>query len=526
MDRRTSIPALLAERAAQNPERTFVTEVGGREATYGAFQDEALRWAAGLRALGVGPGENVVTMLPPCIDAFAAWIGLSWLRAVDTACNTDYRSRMLAYLLEDSGAEVMIVAARWLDRLVDVADDVGRLKTVVVPDADEPPDGLPWQVVTGTDVTGSLPAADVDPPDVWDVATMIYTSGTTGPSKGVLVPWRQQYEYSDGVVPAADVDEDDVYYSAFPMFHGSGRVPLCLMAVANGRFVLRKQFSGTEFWSDIREHGCTTTGFVGAMSQFVWGQAPTSEDADNPLRRAIMLPVLPWWREFEERFGVELRTCYAMTETGPPFGTGWDIPDHRTCGSVRAGYDVRLVDEHDYDVPVGQVGELVIRTDEPWMLCSGYHGRPEKTAAAWRNGWFHTGDAFRCDTAGNYYFVDRFKDAIRRRGENISSFEVEALTNAHPGVAESAAIAVPSEWAEDEVKVVVVRMPDSGLDAETLVQDLIETMPRFMVPRYVEFVDSLPKTDATQRIKKVELRADALNEHTWDRELAGIELPK
>ncbi len=526
MDRRTSIPARLAARAQQNPDRTFVTEIGGRTATYGEFQDEALRWAAGLRELGVGAGDNVVTMLPPRIDSFAAWIGMAWLRAVDTACNTEYRGRMLAYLLNDSRAEVAIVAERWLDRLVEVAADAPGLKTVVVPDADAAPSGLPWHAVTGAEVAGSPPADDIDPPDIWDVATMIYTSGTTGPSKGVLVSWGQQYEFSDGVIPAADVDEDDVYYSAFPMFHGSGRVPLCLMAVANGRFVLREQFSGTEFWKDIREHGCTTTGIVGAMSLFIWSQEPTPDDSDNPLRRAIMLPVLPQWREFEERFGVELRTCYAMTETGPPFGTGWDIPDHRTCGSVRAGYDVRLVDEHDYEVPVGDVGELVVRTDEPWMLCSGYFGMPDKTADAWRNGWFHTGDAFRCDTAGNYYFVDRFKDAIRRRGENISSFEVEALTNAHPDVAESAAIAVPSKWGEDEVKVVVVRTPESGLDAESLVRHLAETMPRFMVPRYIEFADSLPKTDATQRVKKVELRADALNDRTWDREAAGIELPK
>ncbi len=465
MNRRTSIPAWLARRAAENPDRTFVNEVGGRTATFGTFQEESLRWAAGLRELGIGPGDNVVTMVVPRISSFTAWIGASWLRAVDVACNTDYRGRMLAYILNDSRAKVAVVAERWLERLAGVAGDVSQLETVVVPDAVDVPAGLPWRVVTGADVVAAEPAGDLVPPEIWDLATMIYTSGTTGPSKGVLVPWGQMFEYADGVIPAADVDESDVYYSSFPMFHGSGRVPLCLMAIANGRFVLREQFSGSEFWRDIREHGCTTTGFVGAMSQFVWSQEPRAEDADNPLRRAIMLPVVPQWRAFEERFGVRLRTCYAMTETGPTFGTGWDIPDHLTCGSVRAGYEVRLVDEHDEAVPTGDVGELVVRSDDPWMLCAGYFGMPDQTADAWRNGWFHTGDAFRCDATGNYYFVDRIKDTIRRRGENISSFEVETLVGDHPEVLEVAAIAVPSEWGEDEVKVVVVRVSGSSLDS-------------------------------------------------------------
>jgi crotonobetaine/carnitine-CoA ligase len=518
MSDRVSIPALLARRAAENPDRTFATEVDGRTVTVGAFQDEALRWAAGLRDLGVGPGDNVVTMVLPRIASFASWIGTSWLRAVDVSCNTDYRGRMLAYILNDAEAKVAIVAERFLERFVEVTGDATRLETVVVPDAVDVPAGLPWRVLAGADVVAAAPAPDLDAPDIWDLAAMVYTSGTTGRSKGVLVPWGQMYEYADGVIPAADVDESDVFYSSFPMFHGSGRVPLCLMVQANGRFVLREHFSGSEFWRDIRAHGCTTTGFVGAMSQFVWSQEPRADDAENPLRRAVMLPVIPQWREFEKRFGLRLRTCYAMTETGPTFGTGWDIPDHLTCGSVREGYEVRLVDEHDERVPAGAVGELVVRTGEPWMLCSGYFGMPEPTAAAWRNGWFHTGDAFRADDGGNYFFVDRIKDTIRRRGENISSFEVESLVNEHPEVVETAAIAVPSEWGEDDLKIVVVRADGSSLDQASLLDDLAERMPRFMVPRYIEFAEQLPKTDATQRVRKVELRANALNDRTWDRE--------
>jgi carnitine-CoA ligase len=261
------------------------------------------------------------------------------------------------------------------------------------------------------------------------------------------------------------------------------------------------------------------------MTAFLWSQPPQPHDADNPLKRAVMMPVVPHYKEFEARFGLKLTTCYAMTEIGPVFSAGWDITDPMSCGVVRDGFEVRLVDEHDFEVPDGEVGELIVRHREPWKLNQGYFEMPERTAEAWRNGWFHTGDAFRRDEHGRYYFVDRIKDAIRRRGENISSFEVEALVSAHDGVVECAAIPVPSEWGEDEVKVCVVRA-DARLTAEQLVRDLITTMPRFMVPRYVEFCDSLPKTEATQRVKKLELRAHPLNARTWDRESAGIQVPK
>jgi crotonobetaine/carnitine-CoA ligase len=187
---------------------------------------------------------------------------------------------------------------------------------------------------------------------------------------------------------------------------------------------------------------------------------------------------------------------------------------------------VRIVDEHDIEVPAGVVGELIVRTRVPWTVNAGYLGMPEQTAEAWRNGWFHTGDAFRYDEDGNFYFVDRIKDSIRRRGENISSFEVEAYVNEHPAVLESAAIAVPSEHGEDEVKVCVVLKPDGILEPEELIEHLIPRMPRFMVPRYVELVDALPKTEATQRVQKVLLREEPLNDKTWDREKARISVPK
>jgi crotonobetaine/carnitine-CoA ligase len=292
---------------------------------------------------------------------------------------------------------------------------------------------------------------------------------------------------------------------------------------------VRERFSGTAFWDDVRRYRCTLTILAGSMQNFLWQQPARPDDCDNPLRHVIMLPVLPEHEQFARRFGIEILTGYNMTEISTPLLFNSGVADWRSCGRVRQGYpgyDVRVVDSDDRPLGPGQLGELAVRTSEPWTLNLGYFGMPEATAAAWRHGWFHTGDAFTYDTDGRYYFVDRLSDALRRRGENISSFEVESLVNEHPDVVESAAVAVPSPWGEDDVKVVVVTVAGVDLDPADLVRFLIPRMPRFMVPRYVEVVDELPKTDATQRVRKVELRRDALNDRTWDREAAGIELPR
>lgn len=522
-----TVPEQIRQHAAKHPDRPFVVEAGGRTVSYGEFQVESATWAAAFRALGVGPGDTAMTMVKPSAAAYAAWIGMCWRRVIEAACNTDYRKQTLTYLLTQSRSKAAVIDAEFLPRLVEVAGDVPDLDVVVVlGDRADKFEGLPFRVVTEAELLGGVePEADLEPLMPWDIATMIYTSGTTGPSKGVLIAWAQIEQGSNGLIPLDGFDETDVFYSPFPMAHASGRAGMTIMTQCGGRFVIRDRFSATHYWEDITTHGCTTTGLVGAMTAFLWTQPSSPDDATNPLRRAVMMPVVPHYREFEQRFGLKLTTCYAMSEVGPVISAGWNITDPASCGVVREGFEVRLVDEHDFEVPVGDVGELIVRHREPWVLCQGYFDMPGKTAEAWRNGWFHTGDAFRVDEQGRFYFVDRIKDAIRRRGENISSFEVEALVNAHSGVVESAAIPVPSEWGEDEVKVCVVRA-DASLTEAQLILDLIETMPAFMVPRYVEFTDSLPKTDATQRVKKNLLRIDPLNSSTWDREAAGIKVPR
>jgi crotonobetaine/carnitine-CoA ligase len=231
---------------------------------------------------------------------------------------------------------------------------------------------------------------------------------------------------------------------------------------------------------------------------------------------------------FSRRFGVDVFTTYNMTEINCPIIRA-DEPctsaNYRSCGKARPGVEVRIVDEHDLVVPPETPCELIVR-GEPWELNAGYWNMPEKTNEAWRNGWFHTGDAFTYDDEGNHYFVDRVKDYIRRRGENISSFEIEAIVNQHPDVEECGAVAVPSEYGEDEVKIAVVPRSAADFDPADLIKFLIPRMPRFAIPRYVEVWPALPKTEATARIQKAKIRDTGVTQDTWDRNEAGIEIPR
>ncbi len=531
LDYRSTLPRVIAERAESNPDRIWVQEVDGGSLTFGQANAVMDTWAGAFQRLGVQSGDRVVTMMQASLNSLQTWLGLSLVRAIDTGVNTDYRGRMLTYIIRNSGAKVLVVAQKYVSRLTELEVPLGGVEYVIVPDASETFPNIPRVSFLSAKefVDGSPAAHDVQLPQPWDIANIIYTSGTTGPSKGVQIPWGQWYAFAEGAFDTASVNEDDVFYAPLAPFHGGGRMPALLTAAINARLVVRSQFSGTAFWSDVRTYGCTVGTLAGTMQSFLYGQEPKEDDADNPLRMAVMLPLIPQYKDFERRFGVRLSTTYAMTETPPVFRTDGEIPNAKTCGRLHrgvAGTEARIVDEHDMEAAVGTTGELIVRTSVPWTISTGYFGMPDTSISCWRNGWFHTGDAFRCDEDGYYYFVDRFKDSIRRRGENISSIEVEAEVNSHPAVLESAAIPVPSEWGEDEIKVLIVLKPNSSLTEETLVIFLVDRAPRFMVPRYVEIVEELPKTEATQRVRKFELRENALNDRTWDREKNSIYVPR
>ena len=525
-----SLPEAVARSAERLSDKKFLQEVDGASISYGEFIEKSQQWASALESAGVQDGDRVATMLDNCIDGAVIWGALSWLCAVDTSVSVQYRGSLLAHVLNVSAAKILFTDAECLDGLATCASELKHLRTIVL--RDPSPQAITAGQAMGFEVYGrddffgkASPRTTSAFPGTWNIACVVFTSGTTGPSKGSMVPWRQLATggYS---LEGLGLREDDVFYHTGAASHTIGRFTMLLTATLGATMVLKKTFKTQDFWNDIDRYGCTFTNFVGAMSHFILSQPPDASDSKHPLRLVSMAPVHPQYEEFKKRFGVEVYTAYGMTECFGPFNTvGYGIEDPKSCGRVRTGwpyFEARLVDEHDEEVPTGQVGELMVRTGVPWAMTAGYIGMPDRTAEAWRNGWFHTGDGFRKGENGLYYFSDRLKDVIRRRGENISSFEVEAEVNRHPCVAECAVIAVPAEDIEDEIKVFVVPREGPQLDPAELIHFLAKRMTRFMIPRYIEIVSELPKTH-TLRVKKAELRARPSGK-TWDRVVAGIDI--
>ena len=457
IDQDQLLPQLLRRRGAETPDRVFLQQVeGDRTLTYGEAHRESLRWAHAFQGLGIEEQQTVISMLPVGFDAVHCWVGLNWLAAWEVPVNTAFQGMMLAYTLQNSNARIAVIAERYLDRLVALdRSELGAIHTVIVPDASGASTALRNElatkfgatVIVGNEFLEGLdePLDDFAGPQPWDVTEIFYTSGTTGPSKGVLYTHVQQHAT---VVSFTSLwTPDDCYYCPFPMYHVSGKMAIYAIALIGMRGVIREYFKTDEFWSDVKTYGCTATLLLGAMANFIYRQPELPTDSDTPLDKVIMVPLIPELAQFNKRFATRVNTVFNMTEISSPIEAGFeDTPTMpvTACGKTRPGYDCRVVDEHDRELPRGQLGELIVRSDEPWVLNAGYFQMPEKTAEAWRNGWFHTGDGFIQDAEGWFHFVDRQKDAIRRRGENISSMEVESHVNSHAAVLESAAIAVAS----------------------------------------------------------------------------------
>jgi crotonobetaine/carnitine-CoA ligase len=515
------LPGMLAERATHSPGEACIIEAEtGARVSYAELAIEVGRLALSLRALGVKAGDTVATMLPHSIDTYRIWFGLSRLGALEVPIGTRYRGRMLEHILDDSAAALLVVDSEYLDAVAAVLRDrkMTHLRRVVVRGRsafDAPPTIEAMALDELRSGTGGEPSPEAMAgcPAPHDLAMVLYTSGTTGPSKGVLVPWGQVHATVTGVFPEGTLMPGKVLYGPFPPNHIGGRLFPGMGIHYGVPAVIRHAFSASAYWSDVATYRCTSTALVSAMISILMAAPPGPGDSANTLHDVLMNPVPADYEAFRSRFDVRVCTDYNMTEISIPLHSGWGIEDWRSCGRLRPGppgYELRIVDEHDNPVGPGVVGELICRTDAPWALNAGYLRRPTETALAWRNGWFHTGDAFKADAEGRYYFVDRIKDAIRRRGENISSFEIEQEVLAHPDVVECAAIGVPSELGEEDIKVFVVARPQSGLTREAVIAFVRARSADFMVPRFVEFIAELPRTEATQKVRKSELRAHQL----------------
>jgi crotonobetaine/carnitine-CoA ligase len=524
-----TVGELLSRWGRERPAHPFLEFEQGDAWSFAETLDRVSRAAASLQRLGVGRGSHVVCWLPNVREAVLGWLAVNYLGAVHVPLNTAYRGRLLQHALELSDASVMLAHRSYLPRLADIT--TGAIRDVIVVgestaatfgDADAangPSRNPPGLVLHDASILSGPDRADPAVVEPWDPIYLMLTSGTTGPSKAVVCTYIQAW---CGAAMGMDYfGPEDRLLANLPLFHVSGAGAVLDRLTKGGTCVLVDGFSPSAFWDTVRRFRITGACLVGAMTQFLLRQPPGERDRDHTLRNVVTVPWNQDSRAVAERYGLLMRTAFNMTELAVPIRAPGNPSVLGTCGQPRAGIEARLVDAHDLEVPHGEVGELVLRASRPWEISPGYYRNPAATAAAWRNGWFHTGDAFRRDAEGNFFFVDRLKDAIRRRGENISSFEVEAEALCHPAVLEAAAIPVPSTESEDEVLLVVTRNAGRPIDPRELLAFLVPRMPHFMLPRYVRVIDAMPKTP-TAKIEKHKLRAEGLSAGTWDREAHGI----
>ncbi len=506
--------------ASVKPDATAIIFHGGESWTWRETLHNTQRAAKGLQDMGVEKGEHVLSWQPNSREALLSWFGINYLGAVYVPINTAYKGSLLEHVVRLSDAKLMVCHADLASRLNDINTE--QLKDVIITGGDASTEGLtihPQSALLPEEALEAIPF-DVEP---WDTQYIIFTSGTTGPSKAVLSSYVQGYSMGPEAHPY--VNETDRSLVNMPLFHAGGTIYVIMTLGSGGSCFVDTHFKTNEFWQTIREYEITSICLVAAMTPFLLGVPPREDDRDNPLVKALCIPWNQDARTVGERYDIDMRTCFNMTEISGPLVSESYPPKNGTCGQVRAGVEARIVDENDCEVAPGIAGELILRTERPWSMNHGYYKNPQATADAWRNGWFHTGDSFKYDDEGYFYFQDRIKDSIRRRGENISSFEVENEVIAHESILEVAAIPVPSELGEDDVMIVVAAAPDKKIDPLALFDFLQPRMAHFMLPRYIRIIDELPKTP-TQKVQKHLLKEAGITADCWDREAAGISVKR
>ncbi len=518
---RWSLPAVLAEQAARRPDLEWITTTDGERLSFSAAHADARRVAGFLAAQGVEPGDRVAVLLPNGVDFARAWMGLGFLGATAVLLNTELRGAFLRHQLDNCGARLAIVDAALLGALDELEGRPGQLERLVI--AGEGASGGAGFERAGWEGWRGAPPREGAPPAPHEIAAVMYTSGTSGPAKGVLMPHAHCYLYGLGAIEAVALRPDDVYYIVLPLFHANGLLmQLGATLIAGARAIVRPRFSATAWLDDVRAHGATVTNGLGVVPAYVTAQPPTPHDRDHRLRAMLNAPNAPAHEAIlRERFGIrDVVSGFGMTECNIPIwgrlgqsrpgAAGWVYQRH---------FEVMIADpETDRPVPAGAIGEILVRPKTAWGFMAGYLDLPDKTVEAWRNLWFHTGDAATMDAEGVVTFVDRLKDCIRRRSENISAAEVEAVVAELPGVKEVAAYAVPSDvpGGEDEVMLAIVpaEAPER-FDPAALVAQADARLPRFAQPRFVELVSELPKT-ATGKVQRAVLRKRGAS-RAWDR---------
>jgi crotonobetaine/carnitine-CoA ligase len=524
----TTVLAALAGRLAADPDGPYL-DFEGVQLTARDMDRESNRFAHALRELGVNHGDRVATLLENRAEQVISFFGALKLGAIQVPINTAYKGEFLRHQLADSGAKVFVVQGDFVSRAVEVvADettpDLTHVIVVDTPDAvlDTRPT-ITWQdaLAAGTDE----PVADVTVRP-GDLACFIYTAGTTGPSKGCVLPHNYIVSLAEQIARAWQRRPDDIVLTPLPLFHFNA-ISICVVGslVTGGSAAIERRFSVSNFWPEIKRTRATMVSMLGSLAILIANADDHPDQRGHQLRLCAAAPMPPdtdkAWQErfgcltFSGGYGLTEASLLCMLDAGEPNKPG-------AMGKPnQSEFEVRIVDDDDNEVAVGETGELVCRPRGPNLMFSGYWNRPDATVEATRNLWFHTGDLARVDADGYAYFVDRKKDALRRRGENISSFEMEKVLYGHPAVKDAAVHAVPSPIGEDDVKVTLVLHDDADVDEEALCRWVAERVPFFAIPRYVEFRDDLPR-NPVGRVLKYELRADGVTPATWDREAAGV----
>ncbi|MBY0323060.1 MAG: ATP-dependent acyl-CoA ligase [Reyranella sp.] len=480
--------------------------------------DLAARSAGRLGAAGVGQGDRVALICENRPEFIEIFLGAAWLGAILVPINTASRGLQLRHILENSGAKLLVLEAALLGALEHVDLATLPLETIWVIDwpagAPTPPIARPLPALGE-----AVAAASVRPSDT---LAILYTSGTTGPSKGVCCPHAQFFWWGVNTAHLLGVGGDDVLCTTLPLFHTNALNTFFQALITGATAIFESRFSASAFFTTLAARRATVTYLLGAMVPILLSRE--AEPAEQGHRTRIALaPGVPghFHADFTRRTGIALLDGYGSTETNFVIGSPIAECKPGTMGRLFEGFAARVVDDEDNEVPDGTPGELMLRAEAPFAFATGYFGTPEKTVEAWRNLWFHSGDRVIREPDGYYKFVDRLKDAIRRRGENVSSFEVEQVLLSHPEISTAAAYPVRSELAEDEVMASIVRQPGSALDEVSIIRFCETRMPYFAVPRFLEFVDVLPATE-NGKIQKYKLRERGITDRTWDREAAGI----
>jgi crotonobetaine/carnitine-CoA ligase len=524
-----TLPHVLEHQARVRRDRPCISWTDeGRPYTFAQVNATVNRLARGFRKLGVKKGDFVVLFLPNCLEYVFSWWALAKLGAVEVTVGDSYKGEFLRHQASLSKASLIVSSPELAPRLAEIESELTHLQHCVLLGGGQGEEGSFGFSRITTSAYAELYDSDDSNLDVpvnpRDLAAVLFTSGTTGLSKGVLMTHSHFYFFAEEDLQLTRLRDDDVYSTAFPLFHGNAQfLTVYPSLIAGAHCVLYPKFSASDFIGRMRRSGSTVCNLLGATMAFILSQPAKDDDKDHKLRRIYAAPLAPdLASKFVDRFGdITFVDGFGQTEISNVFQTPWQAARPAGASGVLMDqfFEVRLTDpETDEDVAEGEIGELLVRSKLPHIMCEGYLGMPEKTVETWRNLWFHTGDAMRRDEQGWYFFVDRVKDALRRRGENISSFEVESVVRSHAAVAECAVVAAPADESggEDEVKAFVVLNDGASLDFDDLARWCDARMPSFMVPRFVEVIDALPQTPS-QKVQKKELRERGNDVATWDR---------